>query len=53
VEVVGFPRNTAKSLLEAADAFQPLDRKFMIRSPQTAASGTRASKNEKTGKRSS
>jgi len=30
VEVIGFPRNTAKSLLEAADAFQPLDRKFMI-----------------------
>jgi len=32
VEVVAFPRNTAKSLLEAADEFQPLDRKFMIRS---------------------
>jgi uncharacterized LabA/DUF88 family protein len=31
VEVLGFPRNTAKSLLEAADRFQPLDRKFMIR----------------------
>jgi len=30
VEVIGFPRNTAKSLLEAADAFQPLARKFMI-----------------------
>ena len=30
VEVLGFPRNTAKSLLEAADSFQPLDRKFMI-----------------------
>jgi len=26
-----FPRSTAKSLLEAADRFQPLDRKFMIR----------------------
>jgi uncharacterized LabA/DUF88 family protein len=32
VEVIAFPRNTAKSLLEAADRFQPLDRKFMIRS---------------------
>jgi len=36
VEVIAFPRNTAKSLLEAADRFQPLDRKFMIR---TAAQG--------------
>ncbi len=31
VEVIGFPRSTAKSLIEAADRFQPLDRKFMIR----------------------
>lgn len=31
VEVIAFSRNTAKSLLEAADRFQPLDRKFMIR----------------------
>ena len=30
VEVFGFPRNTAKSLLGAADQFQPLNRKFMI-----------------------
>ncbi len=30
VEVIGFPRNTAKSLQEAADRYQPLDRKFMI-----------------------
>ena len=30
VEVIGFPRTTAKSLLEAADNFQPLNRKFMI-----------------------
>lgn len=37
VEVIGFPRNTAKSLLEAADLFTPLDRKFMIYSrPKTA-----------------
>ena len=30
VEVIGFPRNTAKTLLEAADTFHALDRKFMI-----------------------
>jgi len=30
VEVIGFPRHTAKSLVEAADEFKPLDRKFMI-----------------------
>ncbi len=40
VEVIGFPRSTAKSLLEAADHFQPLDRKFTIRTepppPRTA-----------------
>ncbi len=36
VEVVGFPRSTAKSLIEAADGFQPLDRKFMIREPRHA-----------------
>jgi uncharacterized LabA/DUF88 family protein len=43
VEVLGFPRNTAKSLLGAADRFQPLDRKFMIRTepeePTPAATG--------------
>ena len=37
VEVVAFPRNTAKSLLEAADRFHPLDRKSMIRMEVTAA----------------
>ena len=39
VEVIAFPRNTAKALLEAADKFQPLDRKFMIypKRPKTAA----------------
>ncbi len=39
VEVVAFPRNTAKSLLEAADRFHPLDRKAMIRAdaPPSAA----------------
>lgn len=31
VEVIAFPRNTAKSLLEAADRFQPLDRRYMVR----------------------
>jgi len=36
VEVAAFPRNTAKSLLEAADEFQPLDRKFMIRTADPA-----------------
>ena len=37
VEVIAFPRNTAKSLLQAADHFEPLDRKFMIysRPPRT------------------
>jgi uncharacterized LabA/DUF88 family protein len=41
VEVLGFPRNTAKSLLEAADHFQPLNRKFMIYSDGAkAAAGT-------------
>jgi uncharacterized LabA/DUF88 family protein len=31
VEVMAFPRNTAKSLLETADRFQALDRRYMIR----------------------
>jgi uncharacterized LabA/DUF88 family protein len=30
VEVIAFPRTTAKSLVQAADSYQPLDRKFMI-----------------------
>jgi uncharacterized LabA/DUF88 family protein len=45
VEVIGFPRSTAKSLLEAADRFQPLDRKFMIRTgvePRAASEGDEA-----------
>ena len=37
VEVVAFPRNTAKSLLEAADRFHPLDRRAMIRSDVASA----------------
>ncbi len=40
VEVVAFPRNTAKSLLEAADRFHPLDRKSMIRSDAAQAAET-------------
>ena len=36
VEVIGFPRTTAKSLVEAADRFQPLGREFMIRSESPA-----------------
>ncbi|HEX6852067.1 MAG TPA: NYN domain-containing protein [Candidatus Polarisedimenticolaceae bacterium] len=32
VEVLAFPRATAKSLIEAADRYTPLDRRFMIRS---------------------
>ena len=31
VEVLAFPRATAKSLIEAADRYTPLDRRFMIR----------------------
>ena len=42
VEVVAFPRNTAKSLLEAADRFHPLDRRAMIRTETAqAAEGER------------
>jgi len=41
VEVVAFPRNTAKSLIEAADDFQPLDRKFMIHPEPDRAGGRR------------
>lgn len=37
VEVIGFPRNTAKSLIEAADHFSPLDRNFMIRNEKTSS----------------
>jgi uncharacterized LabA/DUF88 family protein len=36
VEVIGFPRNTAKSLIEAADHFSPLDRNFMIRNEKAS-----------------
>jgi uncharacterized LabA/DUF88 family protein len=37
VEVISFPRTAAKSLIETADHFQPLDRKFMIRTENGAA----------------
>ena len=40
VEVVAFPRNTAKSLLEAADRFHPLDRRSMIRTEVSHATET-------------
>ena len=39
VEVIAFPRNTAKSLIEAADHFSPLDRNFMIRNESPAEPG--------------
>jgi len=39
VEVMGFPRASAKSLIEAADNFRPLDRKFMIYSRRSTRSG--------------
>ncbi|HXV75196.1 MAG TPA: NYN domain-containing protein [Candidatus Polarisedimenticolaceae bacterium] len=41
VEVIGFPRTTAKSLVGAADHFQPLDRKFMIYSGRSRTRGGR------------
>jgi uncharacterized LabA/DUF88 family protein len=44
VEVIGFPRNTAKSLLEAADEFQPLNRKFMIYTDSAKARTARRAK---------
>ncbi len=39
VEVFAFPQNTAKSLLEAADRFQPLDERFVIRAAAEASRG--------------
>ena len=44
VEVLAFPRTTAKALIEAADHFHPLDRNFMIRSAAktSGATGDRA-----------
>ena len=41
VEVIAFPRNTAKALLEAADHYQPLDRRFMIRAGPPVESDSR------------
>jgi uncharacterized LabA/DUF88 family protein len=37
VEVIAFPRTTAKSLIQSADRFQPLGREFMIRTPEARA----------------
>jgi uncharacterized LabA/DUF88 family protein len=49
VEVVAFPRNTAKSLLEAADRFHALDRRAMIRTEVAqAAEGEREAENPAT-----
>lgn len=45
VEVVAFPRNTAKSLLEAADRFHPLDRRSMIRSEASSGAETERTTN--------
>lgn len=42
VEVIGWPRTTAKSLIQAADRFQPLDRKFMIRPPRARGSAEKS-----------
>ena len=42
VEVVAFPRNTAKSLLEAADRFHALDRRAMIRASAPPEEGPTA-----------
>lgn len=58
VEVIGFPRTTAKSLVGAADRFHPLDSKFMIykrrvspakrKRPTKAPGGSRSSPAKKT-----
>ncbi len=46
VEVIAFPRNTAKSLSEAADLFQPLGREFMIRGEERKAAKKQGKKGE-------
>jgi len=46
VEVVAFPRATAKSLVQAADSFQPLDRKFMIYARRAKANATPPAENK-------
>ncbi len=43
VEVIGFPRNTAKTLIDAADQFSALNRKFMIRNETAVSSSPRNS----------
>jgi uncharacterized LabA/DUF88 family protein len=42
VEVIAFPRHAAKALIEVADEFLPLDRKFMIRPARKAGGPTPA-----------
>jgi uncharacterized LabA/DUF88 family protein len=52
VEVIGFPRTTAKSLVKAADHYQPLDRKFMIYRRRAASRATAGGAGEAGKKRS-
>jgi uncharacterized LabA/DUF88 family protein len=52
VEVIGFPRTTAKSLVQAADRFEPLGRKFMIY-PKRKAGSRRGGRAKASGKESS
>jgi uncharacterized LabA/DUF88 family protein len=47
VEVIAFPRNTAKALIEAADLFSALSRKFMIRNETTGRPAKRKSTRQK------
>jgi uncharacterized LabA/DUF88 family protein len=47
VEVIAFPRNTAKSLIEAADHFNALNRKFMIRNETTGRTVNRKTARQK------
>jgi uncharacterized LabA/DUF88 family protein len=49
VEVIAFPRTTAKSLVQAADSFQPLDRKFMIYSRPAKDRDARAAEAKRQG----
>jgi uncharacterized LabA/DUF88 family protein len=51
VEVIGFPRTTAKSLVGAADHYQPLDRKFMIYRRRTTTGSSDAPESRPVKKR--
>jgi uncharacterized LabA/DUF88 family protein len=50
VEVIAFPRNTAKALVEAADHYQPLDRKFMIYTRKAKAADGKTATDRPSGK---